>query len=196
MPDKKGFASVLVPMVQFPALLLMPTPLRGHAIEEGTVIRRSSLSTYIASIQSCRRSYAAAIQWTLNRPYLKVKARYDAELRDHHIPLDTIEFLISYKATTMDWITHVLCRDLPGAAVTSIRPGAAPAATIFRIQRTRKRSGPAADRFLHSNSNRQESMPTCAKWLRSTGRYSSNDQPSRQLWISSILSKRREHLFA
>jgi hypothetical protein len=123
MLDKIGFASVLVPMVQFPALLLIPTPLRGYAIEQGTVILRSSLSTYIASIQSCRRSYAATIQWTLNRPYLKIKARYEAELRDHPMPLGTIEFLISYKATAMDSITHVLCRDLPGAAGegTSIR---------------------------------------------------------------------------
>ena len=51
--------------------------------------------------------------------YEMLKARYDEELRAHPVPITADDIPMGYETITLGWLTAVLCREHPGAAVVS-----------------------------------------------------------------------------
>ncbi len=51
--------------------------------------------------------------------YEMLKARYDAELAAHPVPIERDDIPLGYESITSAWLTRVLCADHPGAEVVS-----------------------------------------------------------------------------
>jgi hypothetical protein len=64
--------------------------------------------------------------------YSELAARYAQEQRDHPIPLTIDDIPLGYETITPQWMTRVMCRNHPGAAVTSLQLGASDEGTSSR----------------------------------------------------------------
>lgn len=53
----------------------------------------------------------------------QIRAAFDAERDANRIPLKREDIPLSYEAITNEWLTDVLCRDVPGSRVTAHRLG-------------------------------------------------------------------------